>query len=88
MRFVTTEKFEKAYSRLSNQHAAAVDKAIAILLENVRYPSLRVKQVMGTKNIMEASATKSLRITFKFVSQDVIQLRNVGTHEQVFRPPY
>jgi len=55
---------------------------------NHRHPSLRVKRVKGTQDIWEASATKSIRITFRFLETDLIQLRNVGSHEQVFRPPY
>jgi len=88
MRFVTTERFQRSFSRLSNQHALAVEKAIRMLTENSKHPSLRVKRVKGTKDIWEASATRSLRITFRLLAPDLMQLRNVGTHEQVFRPPY
>ncbi|WP_151191726.1 type II toxin-antitoxin system RelE/ParE family toxin [Desulfotomaculum copahuensis] len=88
MRFVATEKFEKSLSRMSDINIYAVEKALRLLRDNPKHPSLRVKRVKGTADIWEASATKSIRITFRFLNQDIIQLRNVGTHEQVFKPPY
>lgn len=88
MRFVATEKFEKSLSRLSYENIKSVEKALGLLLENSRHPSLRVKRVKGTPDIWEVSATKSIRFTFSFLREDLIQLRNVGTHDQVFKPPY
>ncbi len=34
MRFVTTERFERSFGGLSNQHALAVEKAVRVLTEN------------------------------------------------------
>ena len=88
MKFITTESFEKAYSRMSNRHAKAVDKALRMMQDNLRYPSLRVRRVLGTKDIWEARAGLAIRITFKYLDEDTIQLRNIGTHDQVFRSLY
>jgi len=82
-----TKKFVRLYKNLDKKSCTLIDKAIALLAKNPHHPSLRVKKIKGTKNIWEASAGMSIRITFE-LSENVIQLRNVGTHDQVFRPPY
>jgi mRNA-degrading endonuclease YafQ of YafQ-DinJ toxin-antitoxin module len=80
-------RFVRSYKNLDKKSSALVEKAISLLVNNPHHPSLRMKRIQGTKNIWEASAGMSVRITF-MISEDVIQLRNVGTHDQIFRSPY
>ncbi|HBV95993.1 MAG TPA: hypothetical protein DEF36_02975 [Desulfotomaculum sp.] len=82
-----TNRFVRSYKTLDKKSSSLVEKAISLLVNNPHHPSLRMKRIQGTKNIWEASAGISIRITF-MLSEDVLQLRNVGTHDQVFRPPY
>ncbi len=49
------------------------------------HPSLGVKKIKGTKNIWEARASRSLRITFNFEG-DTIILRTVGEHDVLSHP--
>jgi len=80
-------RFVRAYKKLDQETRQQVDKTLRTMIKNTGHPSLRLKRVQGTKDIWEASVNMSIRITLRF-SGDIIQLRNVGTHEQVFRPPY
>ncbi|SFR13978.1 mRNA-degrading endonuclease (mRNA interferase) YafQ, toxin component of the YafQ-DinJ toxin-antitoxin module [Desulfoscipio geothermicus DSM 3669] len=82
-----TNRFVRSYKKLDRAIRLQVDKTLQVMVINPSHPSLRLKRVQGTKDIWEASVNMSIRITLSF-SEDTIQLRNVGTHEQVFRPPY
>jgi mRNA-degrading endonuclease YafQ of YafQ-DinJ toxin-antitoxin module len=87
--FEFTMRFKRAYSSLDKENQKRVDKALLLLAENRYHPSLRLKRVKGTDDIWEASASMSIRLTFKLLEDgNIIQLRNVGAHEDVFRPPY
>ena len=82
-----TGRFVRSYKELEKATRTQVDKALQLLITNPKHPSLRVKRIKGTKNIWEARVDMSIRITLRFEG-NVIQLRNVGTHDEVFRPPY
>ena len=72
--------FEQDYIRLPEQVQALVEKAIRLLGENPRHPSLRVRKMKGTEEIWEGRVTRSYRITFN-LERNVIILRRVGTHD-------
>jgi len=82
-----SNRFVRSYKKLDRAIRLQVDKTLQVMVINPNHPSLRLKRVQGTKDIWEASVNMSIRITLIF-SEDTLQLRNVGTHEQVFRPPY
>jgi len=82
-----SNRFIRSYKKLDRATRLQVDKTLQVMVLNPNHPSLRLKRVQGTKSIWEASVNMSIRITLSF-SEDTIQLRNVGSHEQVFRPPY
>ena len=72
--------FERDYVRLPEPIQALVEKAIRLLAENPRHPSLHVKKMRGTKDIWEGRVARSYRLTFNWEGQ-VITLRRVGTHD-------
>jgi len=82
-----SNRFVKSYKKLDRVIRLQVEKTLQIIVINPNHPSLRLKRVQGTKDIWEARVNMSIRITLT-LSEDTIQLRNVGTHEQVFRPLY
>jgi mRNA interferase RelE/StbE len=81
-----TEQFEQAYDKLTKDEKQSVRKALALLGDNPRYPSLRVKKMEGTKNIWEARPSRRLRMTFEMAG-DSILMRNVGEHDKVLKRP-
>ncbi|MBE3588895.1 MAG: hypothetical protein IMW93_10200 [Thermoanaerobacteraceae bacterium] len=86
MIFQRTERFKRAYKKLDADQKDAIKKALRLMSDNVNHPSLRVKRVQGTKDIWEASATMSLRITFSWEG-DIIVLRNCGEHDRTLKKP-
>jgi mRNA-degrading endonuclease RelE of RelBE toxin-antitoxin system len=74
------QSFERDYIRLPEQMRALVEKAIRLLAENPRHPSLHTKKMKGREGIWEARVTRDYRITFQWEGS-VILLRRGGTHD-------
>jgi mRNA interferase RelE/StbE len=86
VRLQYTQRFERAYISLEADDAARVAKALHLLAGDMRHPGLRVKKVQGTRDIWEARASQSLRLTFE-IHEDLLILRNVGPHDKVLKNP-
>ena len=86
MRLQYTDRFQRAYNDLTDDDAERVKKALRLLVENPRHPSLRVKRIQGTDHIWEARASLSIRLTFE-MHGDLIVLRNVGAHDETLKKP-
>lgn len=98
-----TSRFEKNLNKLPLQiakqfHQKTLPVLISCIQEQKPFPnSLRVKYVEGSnKEVWEATINMSFRMTFKLINEYdehsrhivVIQLRNIGSYEVVFRTPY
>jgi len=81
-----TEQFERAYEKLTEAEKGRVRKALTLLGDNPRYPSLHVKKMQGTQNIWEARPSRRLRMTFEMRGEAII-LRNVGEHDRALKRP-
>jgi len=86
MQIARTELFSKAWERLDEKHKILARKAILLMMKDLKYPSLGVKKMKGTRNIWEARASLSLRITFQLTG-DVIILRNIGHYDETLKQP-
>ena len=75
-----TERFAKEYERLPPRLQHQVDKALGVLLENPRHPSLQIKKTKGYENRWEGRVTRHYRFIFS-VERDIYQLLRVGTHD-------
>ena len=85
MRILTTKPFEEDYDRLPDSIKERVDKQLALLVENPRHPSLRVKKIKGHPNIWEGRITRQYRFTFQII-EDLWLLRRIGTHSILKTP--
>ena len=83
MRF--TKIFERDYKKLSVEIKKRLDKQLIFLLENIKYPSLRVKKVKGYYNVWEGRITKSYRFTFE-IKKEIYFVRRCGTHSILNNP--
>lgn len=72
--------FEADYKRLPKSTQVFVDKAILLLQQNPRHPSLQIKKLRRARDIWEGRASLSCRFTFEWEG-DVITFRRVGTHD-------
>jgi mRNA interferase RelE/StbE len=86
MRLALTNRFRRAYGELTNEEQALADKALRLLVENLRHPSLRVKRIKATEGIWEARVSRSMRLTFE-VHGDLLVLRNIGRHDEALGRP-
>lgn len=81
-----SERFRRAYKKLTAVERQRVDAALLRVLSDPRHPSLRVKRLQGTPGIWSARASDELRLTFEMVEDRVI-LRTVGHHDATLRSP-
>jgi len=79
-----TKKFKKQYKRRPKEIQKEFDEKLSLFLEDISYPSLRVKQIKGTNSRWEGSVTKSYRFTFEFIDE-VLIFRAIGTHDILLR---
>ena len=87
MRLERTERFKRAYKRLSRDEQDLSKKALRNLLgQGLRYPALHVKRIKGTRSIWEARVSRGCRMTFQ-LDGDRLILRNVGAHDATLDRP-
>lgn len=80
------ERFKKAYKKLPLEIQQRTDNKLALFQNNFRHPSLRVKKILGTKDIWEGSITDNDRFTFQIEPERYV-LRNVGLHDETIENP-
>jgi mRNA-degrading endonuclease RelE of RelBE toxin-antitoxin system len=86
MAIVITDRFRKAYRAFPKPVQERIQKALRLLDENPRHPSLQVKKIGGTSNIYEARVDRKVRMSFQFDGEDKI-MRNVDDHDECLKNP-
>jgi mRNA-degrading endonuclease RelE of RelBE toxin-antitoxin system len=86
MPIVFTNRFKKAYQKLPSDIQQKVKKALRLLSENPRHPSLRVRKIQGVNNIYEGRVDQKYRFSFEFDGDDKI-LRNIDNHDECLKNP-
>ena len=84
----TTKPFDRDFAFLSEAIKERAEKQFALLLQNPRHPSLRVKKMKGKwgkQGIFEARVTRGYRFTFQVEGDEYI-LRRIGPHD-ILRSP-
>ncbi len=82
-----TDTFHKGYANLPPEIKKKTKKALRLLAENPRHPSLRSKPIEGAKGIYEARVDRKYRFTFERLHGDVLRLRVVGKHDETLSNP-
>ena len=82
-----TESFLRAFNKLPKDVQKKVKKAIRLLAEDPKHPSLRSKPVQGAPGIYEASPDMQYRMTYERLPGDVLRLRVVGLHDDALKNP-
>jgi len=78
--FQFSRRFKKEYHKLPKKIQKTFDEKLSFFLKNPSHPSLRVKQIQGTKNRWEGSITMKYRFTFQFIEGDLV-FRTIGIHD-------
>ena len=91
VRFIRTERFQRAYRKLDEHYRELVKKALVQFLADHTYPGLHVKRIQGTDSIWEMRAGRDIRITFEFQENAggtrAVVLRNAGHHDPTLKNP-
>ncbi|MBL7163711.1 MAG: type II toxin-antitoxin system RelE/ParE family toxin [Anaerolineales bacterium] len=82
-----TDRFKKAYAELPEQIKKKIRKAIRLLANDPRHPSLQTKPIQGAKGLYEARADRAYRMTYERSPGDVLRLRVVGKHDEASKNP-
>jgi len=87
---IFTNTFLRDYQRLPPRIQQRFDKALRLLLTDVRHPSLRAKKMEGMRDpegrdIWEARVTQAFRFTFVMEGETCL-LRHIGPHDMLRRP--
>jgi len=85
VRIQATKPFDRDYDSLQKGIKERASKPLALILENPRHPSLRLKKIKGHPTMWESRITESYRFTFQIVGETYL-LRRIGTHE-ILRTP-
>lgn len=84
MKLQWSSQFIKDYHKLHLRVQKQTDKALELLLQDWRHPSLRAKKMKGKKqDEFEARITKGYRFTYQIQSDVFLLLRVVGTHKEI-----
>ncbi len=67
MKFRLTTKAERDYDALSPTLQARVDKQLALLLQDLRHPSLRAKKYDEKNDVWQGRVNQAYRFYFKIV---------------------
>lgn len=82
--------FDDNFDSLTAIEQKSIIKAVQKLLHNPRHPSLQTHIVEPRERkpkIFEAYASAELRITWKYIGDETILLRNCGHHDQTLHNP-
>ena len=86
-RIKLSQRFMESYIHLPVDIRKKVDKAILLLQENPRHPSLQSKPIQGAEGIYEARIDLNYRLTYEREPDDTIRLRVVGRHDEALKRP-
>jgi len=81
------KRFIRAYAKLDSEGRKRVDKALRLLAEDPRHPSLRTKPVRGAPGIYEARVDRATRMTYERLPGDTLLIRVVGKHGKTLKKP-
>jgi mRNA interferase RelE/StbE len=82
-----TKTFEKLYRDLHPDIKRKTQKALRLLAEDPRSPSLRSKPIKGIPGIYEARVDQNYLLTYERLPDDVLLIRVMGPHDQALKKP-
>lgn len=65
MKFRLTDKAERDYNALLPSFQARVDKQLALLLQNLRHPSVQAKKYDEARDLWQGRVTRDYRFYFQ-----------------------
>jgi len=82
-----SKRFIRAYLRLPLEIREKVKRAIALLAENPRHPSLQTKPIRGARGFYEARVDINYRMTYIRLADDTLEMSYVDKHDEALKKP-
>jgi mRNA-degrading endonuclease RelE of RelBE toxin-antitoxin system len=79
MRIFRAAQFDKNYSKAPKEIQQLFDKQSLLLLQNLRYPSLRAKKIDEVNDVWQARVNKDWRFLFQIAGETYLIL-NIFPH--------
>ena len=76
------ESFKNALSNLPPENRKKAIKAIRLLANDPRHPSLQSKPIEGAPGVYEARVDLHYRMTYERLPGDILRMRVVGRHDE------
>ena len=83
----SSRRFDKAYVKLPRDIRDKVDKAIKLLEENPRHPSLQTRPVQGFEGVYEARVDIHYRLTYERLPNNLLRVRVVAMQDEALNNP-
>jgi len=77
--------FRRDFAQLPKLIKRRAEKALRLLIQNLRHPSLEARIVDKKRRIWKAKVNGGYRLTFQ-LERDTITLRRIGSHGPMERP--
>ncbi len=87
MQLARTDIFKKDFLRLPGPVRKAAAKQIAQLLIDHTHPSLHLEAIRGHSGLFSARVDKRYRMSLSFIEKEVVLLRRVLDHDDLYRSP-
>jgi len=87
VKIACTETFKRDFQRLPDVVRKAAAKQVTQLLLDHNHPSLNLEGIVGQKGLFSARVNRRYRISLCFPGEDVILLRRVLDHDDLYRSP-
>jgi mRNA interferase RelE/StbE len=82
-----SQRFKSAYRNLPPEIQVKDKKALRLLTDNLRHPSLHTKPIRGVPGIFEVRVDQSYHLTYERLPGDVARMRTVGKHDEALKHP-
>jgi mRNA-degrading endonuclease RelE of RelBE toxin-antitoxin system len=79
------DTFKKCYGDLPRDIKKKVKKALRLLANDPRHPSLQTKPIEGAPGIYEARVDIHYRMTYERLPGDKLRVRVVGPHDETLK---
>lgn len=80
-------RFKRALKKLPADIQEKIFKALDLLAENPRHPSLQTRPVQRFKGVYEARVDVNYRMTYERLPDDVLLMRTVAKHDEALKNP-
>lgn len=81
----TTHTFDKLFLKLPRKIQTKAAEKTELFKQNAFHPSLRTEKLSPKRhNVWSFRVDRTYRVVFKFMSNDMVELRYIGHHNEIY----